>query len=64
MVTRLVDLIRMVAEGTFVPDRERVELSAAIGTREDGAHCRGKGAIPWKLAWREHIESYKSHKRS
>jgi hypothetical protein len=46
-----------------VPDRESDELSAAIGTREHGGHCRGKGVVPWKLAWHEQIDSYKSRKR-
>jgi hypothetical protein len=54
----------MTTEGTFVPDRERDKLSAAIGTKEHGGCCRGKGAVPWKLAWRDQIDSYKSHKRS
>jgi hypothetical protein len=56
IAARLVDLICMTAEGTFVPDRERErgrerererdELSATIGTREHGGCCRGKGAVP------------------
>jgi hypothetical protein len=64
IAVRLVELIRMTAEGTFVLDRERDELSAAIGTKEHGGHCQGKGAVSWKIAWREQIDSYKSHKRS
>jgi hypothetical protein len=39
IATRLVELICMTAEGTFVPDRERDELSAAIGTREHYGCC-------------------------
>jgi hypothetical protein len=54
----------MTTEGILVPDRERDELSAAIGTKERGGHCRRKGEVPWKLAWREQINSYKSHKSS
>jgi hypothetical protein len=64
IVTRLVELICMIAEGTFVPDRERDELNAAIGTKEHGGCYRGKGVVPWKLAWREEIDSYKSWRRS
>jgi hypothetical protein len=63
MEARLVDLIRMTTEGTFEPDREKDELSATIGTREHGGRYRGKGAVPWKLAWCEHIDSYISRKR-
>jgi hypothetical protein len=54
----------MTDEGTFVPDRERDELSVAIGTKEHGGRCSGKGAVPWKLTWRGQIDSYKSWKRS
>jgi hypothetical protein len=54
----------MTTEGILVPDRERDELSAAIGTKECGGRRRRKGEVPWKLAWREQINSYKSHKRS
>jgi hypothetical protein len=66
IAARLVELIRMTAEGKFVPDRERGrdELSAAIGTKEHGGRCQGKGAVPWKLAWHEEIDSYKSRRRS
>jgi hypothetical protein len=42
----------MTAEGTFVPDRERDEVSVAIGV------------VPWKLTWCDQIDSYKSRKRS
>jgi hypothetical protein len=54
----------MISEGTFVHDRERDELSASIGTKEHGGHCRGKGAVPRKLAWHDQIDSYKSHRKS
>jgi hypothetical protein len=58
------DQIREIVGGTFVSDRERDELSAAIGTKEHGGCFQGKGAVPWKLAWCDQIDSYKSHKRS
>jgi hypothetical protein len=55
----------MTTEGIFVPDRERErdELSAVIGTKEHGGRCRGKGAVPWKLAWRDQIDSYKKSQK-
>ena len=64
IAARLVELIRATAEGTSVPDREDDELSLAIGTREHGGHCRDKGVVPWKVAWHEHIESYRSRQRT
>jgi hypothetical protein len=45
-------------------ERERDKFSVAIGTKEHCVRCRGKGAVPWKLAWCDQIDSYKSHKRS
>jgi hypothetical protein len=43
IATRLLELICMTVEGTFVPDRERErerdELSAVIGTKEHGECC-------------------------
>ena len=48
---RLVELIRHTAEGSFVPDRENDELTMALGTKEHGGRCRGKGVIPWKEAF-------------
>jgi hypothetical protein len=54
----------MTVEETFVPDLERDELSATMGTKENGGHCRGKGAVAWKLAWHEKFDSYKSRKNS
>jgi predicted small metal-binding protein len=39
IVARLVELIRMAAKGTFVPDQEKDKLSAAIGTREHDGCC-------------------------
>jgi hypothetical protein len=44
IAARLVELIRMTVEGTFVPDRERErdKLSAAIGTKEHGGVAEAK----------------------
>ena len=42
----LVELIRLAAEGSFVPDQENDELTMAIGTKEHPGRCRGKGVAP------------------
>ena len=47
-----------------MPDRERDELTMALGNHEHPGRCRGKGVIPWKFAFCEHIESYRSRQRS
>ena len=57
IATRLLELIKVSAEGTFVPDREKDELSVALGNPEHKRRCRGKGVITWKLAFHEHIAS-------
>ena len=64
IAARLVEFIRLAAEGTFVPDRENDELTMALGTKEHGGRCRGKGVIPWKEAFLQHIDSYRSRKRT
>ncbi|RCV25390.1 hypothetical protein SETIT_5G162700v2, partial [Setaria italica] len=61
---RLVELIKSTAEGSFVPDREKDELTMALGNPEHPGYCRGKGVIPWKFAFREHIDSYRRHQIS
>src|SRR5688572_30526080 len=57
---RLVELIKATAEEKFVSDREKDELTLALGNPEHHGRRRGKGVIPWKIAFHEHIDSYKS----
>nr|TKW32558.1 hypothetical protein SEVIR_2G175300v2 [Setaria viridis] len=62
--TRLVELIKATTNGSFMPDREKDdELTMALGNLEHPGCCRGKGVIPWKFAFREHIDSYRSCQR-
>ena len=51
------------AEGTFQPDRERDELTYALGNPEHPGHTRGKGVVPWKYGFRGYIELYRSRQR-
>ena len=51
------------AEGTFQPDRERDELTYALGNPEHPGHTRRKGVVPWKYGFRDYIESYRSRQR-
>ena len=60
---RLHEAIQAVAEGTFQPDRERDELTYALGNPEHPGRTRGKGVIPWKYRFRHYIESYRSRQR-
>ncbi|XP_072146436.1 uncharacterized protein [Setaria viridis] len=56
--------MKKTADGSFMPDRERDELTMALGTREHPGRCRGIGVIPWKYGFHQFIESYRSRQRS
>ena len=60
---RLQEGIQAAAEGTFQPDRERDELTYAIGNPEHPGRTRGKGVVPWKYGFRDYIESSRSRQR-
>ena len=60
---RLQEAIQAAAEGTFKPDRERDELTYALGNPEHPGRTRGKGVVPWKYGFRDYIESYRSRQR-
>ena len=51
------------AERTFQPDRERDELTYALGNLEHPGRTRGKGVVPWKYGFRDYIEPYRSRQR-
>ena len=51
------------AKGTFQPDRERDELTYALGNSEHPCRTRGKGVVPWMYGFRDNIESYRSRQR-
>ena len=55
--------IQAMAEGTFQPDRERDELTYALGNPEHPGRTRGKGVVPWKYGFRDYIKSYRSRQR-
>ena len=57
---RLQEAIQAAAEGTFQPDREREELTYALGNPEHSGRTRGKGVVPWKYGFMDYIESYRS----
>ena len=44
---KILDLIAMSKEGKFIADREKDELSEALGTKEKGGTTRGLGQVPW-----------------
>ena len=60
---RLQEAIQVAAEQTFQSDRERDELTYALGNPEHLGRTRGKGMVPWKYEFRDYIESYRSQQR-
>ena len=60
---RLQEAIQAAAEGIFKPDRERDELTYALGNPEHPGRTRGKGVVPWKYEFRDYIKSYRSWQR-
>nr|BAB39966.1 OSJNBa0004B13.21 [Oryza sativa Japonica Group] len=62
--SRLTDAVVASSQGTFLPDREKDELSLALQTPEHPGRTRGKGVIPWKIGFKEDIHTYRSRMRS
>ena len=60
---RLQEAIQAAVEGTFQSDREKDELTYALGNPEHPGRTRGKCVVPWKYESRDYIESYRSRQR-
>jgi hypothetical protein len=57
---RLDTTLKAVAEATLKPDREKDELTYALGTPEHTGRVRGMGVVPWKHGFSADIETYRS----
>src|SRR6185312_13178464 len=60
---RLDEALKAVSEGSFKPDREKDELTYALGTPEHTGHMRGMGVVPWKHGFSADIETYRSRSK-
>ena len=60
---RLDEALKAVSEGSFKPDREKDELTYALGTPEHTGRVRGMGVVPWKHGFSADIETYRSRSR-
>ena len=49
---RLQEATQAAAERTFQPDRERDELTCALGNLEHPGRTRGKDVVSWKYGFR------------
>jgi hypothetical protein len=55
---RLETALKAVDEGTLKPDREKDELTYALGTPEHTGLVRGMRVIPWKHGFTGDIDIY------
>ena len=60
---RLDVALKVVSEGSFKSDREKDELTYALGTPEHTGRVRGMGVVPWKHGFSGDIETYRSRQR-
>ena len=51
------------SEGSFKSDREKDELTYALGTPEHTERVRGMGVVPWKHVFSADIETYRNRSR-
>lgn len=61
---RLEAALKLKAEGKFTPNRQKDELTYALGTPEHTGRVRGLGVVPWKHGFSEDLETYRSRCRS
>ena len=60
---RLDVALKAVSECSFKSDREKDELTYALGTPKHTGHVRGMGVVPWKHGFSGDIETYRSGQR-
>ena len=60
---RLDVALKAVSEVSFKSDREKDELTYALGTPEHTGRVRGMGVVPWKHGFSGDIETYRSRQR-
>ena len=51
------------SEGSFKPDKEKDELTCALGTPEHTGRVRGMGVVSWKHGFSADIEAYRCRSR-
>ena len=55
--------LKAVSEGSFKSDREKDELTYALGTPEQTGRVRSMGVVPWKHGFSADIETCRSRSR-
>ena len=62
--TKLDDALKAVSKGSFKPDREKDELTYALGTPEHTGRVRGMGVVPWKHDFSADLDTYRSRAKN
>ena len=64
LAKKLAEAHEQSAQGSFMLDRDRDELTLALGNKEHNGRTRGVGLMGWKYGFPGDVDSYKSRKRS
>jgi hypothetical protein len=65
VIRKIKEVIVLVKEGKYVPDREDDELSQALGNKEHWGRCRGRGGgVGFLEGFPEDVATYRKHCRS
>jgi hypothetical protein len=64
-IANLKKAMKEIMDGTFIPDREKDDLSRALGNKEHWGRARGIiGSPPWIHAFPDDIDTYRSRGRT
>ena len=63
LIQRISQVTEEVRQGTHTSNREKDVLTQALGTKEHPGRTRGTGVVPWKLAFPQESNTYRSCSR-
>jgi len=63
LIQRISQVTEEVRQGTRTSNREKDVLTQALGTKEHPGRTRGTGVVPWKLAFPQESNTYRSRSR-
>ena len=63
LIQRISQVTEEVRQGTRTSNREKDVLTQALGTKEHPSRTRGTGVVPWKLAFPQESNTYRSRSR-
>ena len=63
LIQRISQVTKEMRKGTRTSNREKDVLTQALGTKEHPGRTRGTGVVPWKLAFPQESNTYRSYSR-